>query len=79
MEQTFVAPDEEIFDANPYGYAFTSDCFGQSLESRAELRTEDRAVFGTSLGPETSDAAAVCARATVRDALGTFDAPALAR
>ncbi|MEL6548591.1 MAG: hypothetical protein AAFQ82_28470, partial [Myxococcota bacterium] len=79
VEQTFADPEDELFVANPYGYAFASNCFGQSLDSGAELQTEDRAVFGAALGPETSDAAAVCAMATVRDALGTFDAPALAR
>jgi len=66
---------------NPYGYAFAPDCPGTLAPlGWGPVETTDRAVFDPGQLPvSASTSTAVCARATVTDAKGTFTAPAVAR
>lgn len=66
---------------NPYGYAFAPAC-PEPLTPLgwAPIETSRRAVFeGSELPLSASTSPAVCARASVTDAKGTFEAAALAR
>ncbi len=66
---------------NPYTYAFAGSC-PESLASlgHAAVETSERSVFSLDALPLSASAApAVCGLSTVTDALGTFDAPAVAR
>lgn len=72
----------DLFDTNPYGYAFATACPAgmPAVGGLLGASTEDRAVFEpATLGVETSQSSVVCARATVHDATGELAAPALAR
>ncbi|QRK05712.1 hypothetical protein JQX13_37030 [Archangium violaceum] len=68
-------------DDNPYGYASASACPDALTPlGWAPLETSTRAMFGDDELPlSASTSSGVCARATVTDAKGTFDAVALAR
>ncbi len=66
---------------NPYGYGSGSACSGESVPlDWPSVETIERAVFDTHALPlAASTFPAVCARATVTDALGEFETVALAR
>ncbi|MDY7226582.1 hypothetical protein [Hyalangium rubrum] len=72
---------EQPFDVNPYGYASTPACPPAfSPLEWAPIETSERAVFhGDAMPDAASTASRVCARSTVTDARGTFEAVALAR
>lgn len=72
---------DQAFDESPYGYASAPDCPGDlSLLGWAPVETSARAVFQEEELPAAASAAPiVCARSTVTDAKGTFQAVALAR
>lgn len=72
---------EQAFEVSPYGYASTPAC-PQDLTPLgwAPIETSERAVFhGDALPDAASTASSVCARSTVTDAKGPFEAIALAR
>lgn len=72
---------DATIEANPYGYGFAPTC-PQALTplARPPVDTDARAVFDPAPLPiETSSSPVVCARSTVTDAKGTFEAVALAR
>jgi hypothetical protein len=68
-------------DDNPYGYAAASRCpANQTALGWGPVETMERAVFDPDVLPlEASTSADVCARSIVTDALGTFEAVAVAR
>jgi hypothetical protein len=72
---------DQAFDESPYGYASTAAC-PQALTPLGwtPVETSTRAVFHEDALPDAaSTASIVCARSTVTDAKGTFQAVALAR
>ncbi len=68
-------------DGNLYGYGFAADCpAGMAPLGWDVVQTDERALFEPNALPNTADGSpAVCATATVTDARGLFEVPALAR
>lgn len=68
-----------VVDGNPYGYGYAASC-GFTPLGWAALETSDRAIFDPNDLPVAAYPSTVlCARSRVTDALGTFEAVALAR
>jgi hypothetical protein len=77
-DQRYGVVDRTNADFNPYLYAEPCDPSMVALD-RPPLETIERAIFEPEQLPfDASTAPAVCARSTVDDALGTFDANAVA-
>jgi hypothetical protein len=74
---------EETWDtgADPYGYGWAGACpAGLTPLNWPEVDTDERAIFNPDTVPVPQQAdRVVCGRSTVWDAIGTFDAPAMAQ
>ena len=68
----------DLPSSNPYLYAGI-DCSGARALDGALLETEERAIFDADLAEDLAAQGAVCARSTVTDATGQFEAEAVAR
>jgi hypothetical protein len=69
------------FAGNPYGYGFAPSCPTDLTPlSVGPIQTSERAIFDEAQLPvEAGASAGVCARSTVTDSTGTFEAVAVAR